>query len=170
MRQPLPSRRESDGQDPQTVGSDRFSRDRGPHGRLRSPAWDGGSQDTRQSWAALHSAVPGGRFGPVAAPQAVDSELARGSLPRGASLNLSLLFRNPRVLTRVSLWGRVSGVMAVKFQPLKAHRWEPWEWGGDMGMWREMGTGEDAASERDRGLSEVTQPWWLRWDSGSPEG
>ena len=37
-------------------------------------------------------------------------------------------------------------------------------------MWREMGTGEDAASERDRGLSEVTQRWWLRWDSGSPKG
>ena len=110
---PLPSRRESGGRDPQTVGSDRFSRDPGPQDRLRSPAQDGGSQDTGRSWAALRSAVPGGRFGPVAAPRAVDSELARGSLPRGASLNLSLLFRNPRVLTRVSLWGRVSGVTAV---------------------------------------------------------
>lgn len=61
-------------------------------------------------------------------------------------------------------------MVAVKFRPLKGHRREPQEWGGDMGTWRQMGTGEGAVSERDRGLSAVTQHWWLRWDSESPEG
>lgn len=82
MWQPLPFGRESGGRDPQTVGSTPFSRDPEPHGHLRSPARSSGSQDTGRSWAALRSAVPGRRCGPVAAPQAVDSELATGQSPR----------------------------------------------------------------------------------------